>query len=461
MILAIIIAIPLSVIIGFLLYFLIKSIILPIKVESIAKLIKQGKLQQAIKTAKAIIQREPRNAEAHYLLGNAYLADNKAELALMEFKMVNQIALFSPLVPEAEFRKQIASLFVRFNQIEEALKEYLLLIKLEPYTAEHYYWAGKLFSERNRTDMAISYLKKAVELDPRHGKAHYELGVLLYRDKRPIEAKEELETALKLQNDLNQAYYLLGKIQKESHDYVAALLSFEKALRDPELKIKALVERGGCYMSMNAIDKAIPELERAVKAATDESSPEVLYARYFLAMCFEKNRELDRAIEQWEKIYAKKPNFRDVAEKLSQYQEFRTDDKMKDYLTSGQNEFMEICKALVTQGLSLIVKDYNEIPNGCDIIAIEGDQAKWRNVKKLPRLLRFYRMPELIDEATVRAVLEQMRKLNITRGAIFTSSGFSRSAMEFSESRPLELYNKDQLQNLLDRVDIYSNLKKS
>ncbi|HOJ98842.1 MAG TPA: tetratricopeptide repeat protein [Termitinemataceae bacterium] len=461
MILAIIIAIPLSVIIGFLLYFLIKSIILPIKVESIAKLIKQGKLQQAIKTAKAIIQREPRNAEAHYLLGNAYLADNKAELALMEFKMVNQIALFSPLVPEAEFRKQIASLFVRFNQIEEALKEYLLLIKLEPYTAEHYYWAGKLFSERNRTDMAISYLKKAVELDPRHGKAHYELGVLLYRDKRPIEAKEELETALRLQNDLNQAYYLLGKIQKESHDYVAALLSFEKAIRDPELKIKALVERGGCYMSMNAIDKAIPELERAVKSATDESSPEVLYARYFLAMCFEKNRELDRAIEQWEKIYAKKPNFRDVAEKLSQYQEFRTDDKMKDYLTSGQNEFIEICKALVTQGLSLLVKDYNEIPNGCDIIAIEGDQAKWRNVKKLPRLLRFYRMPELIDEATVRAVLEQMRKLNITRGAIFTSSGFSRSAMEFSESRPLELYNKDQLQNLLDRVDIYSNLKKS
>src|SRR5690606_23913503 len=129
------------------------------------------------------------------------------------------------------------------------------------------------------------------------------------------------------------------------------------------------------------------------------------YARYFLAMCFEKNRELDRAIEQWEKIYAKKPNFRDVAEKLSQYQEFRTDDKMKDYLTSGQNEFIEICKALVTQGLSLLVKDYNEIPNGCDIIAIEGDQAKWRNVKKLPRLLRFYRMPELIDEATVRAVL--------------------------------------------------------
>jgi len=222
------------------------------------------------------------------MLGKAYLAENKSELALMEFKMVNQIGVFGPHIPENEFRKTIAQLFVKYNQIEEALKEYLLLIKMEAYQADHYYWAGKLFAERHRSDMAMNYLRKAVELNPRHDKAHYELGLLLYREKKPVEAKAELEAALKLQGDNPQAYYLLGKLQKEAHDYVAALLSFEKAQRDNDLKVKALVERGGCYMSMNAIDKAIPELERAIKAATDESSSETLYARYFLAMCYEK-----------------------------------------------------------------------------------------------------------------------------------------------------------------------------
>lgn len=447
--------------IGFLSYFLFKSIFIPKKIESIDNLIKQGKIQTAIRAARSLINQDPRNADAHYMLGKAYLADNKSELALMKFKAVNQIALFGPHIPENEFRKTIAQLFVKYNQIEEALKEYLLLIKMEAYQADHYYWAGKLFSERNRSDMALNYLRKAVELDPRHSKAHYELGLLLYREKKPIEAKSELEAALKLQGDNPQAYYLLGKLQKEAHDYVAALLSFEKAQRDNDLKVKALVERGGCYMSMNAIDKAIPELERAIKSSSDESSQETLYARYFLAMCYEKNRELDRAIEQWEKIYVKKPNFRDVAEKLSQYQEFRTDDKMKDYLTSGQNEFMEICKALVSQGMSLQVRDVTEIQNGCDIIAVEGDAAKWRNVRKLPRLIRFYRKPEMIDDNLVRMLMEQMKKLNMTRAVIVTSSGFTRSAQEFADSRPVELINKDQLQELLNKTDIYGNAKKS
>lgn len=447
--------------IGFLSYFLIKSIFIPKRIEAIDTLIKQGKAQTAIRAARSLISQDPRNADAHYMLGKAYLADNKSELALMEFKTVNQIGVFGPHIPENEFRKTIAQLFVKYNQIEEALKEYLLLIKMEAYQAEHYYWAGKLFAERNRSDMATQYLRKAVELDPRHSKAHYELGLLLYREKRPIEAKAELEAALKLQGDNAQAYYLLGKLQKEAHDYVAALLSFEKAQRDSDLKIKALVERGGCYMSMNAIDKAIPELERAIKATTDESSQETLYARYFLAMCYEKNRELDLAIEQWEKIYSKKPNFRDVAEKLSQYQEFRTDDKMKDYLTSGQNEFMEICKALVSQGMSLQVRDVSEIQNGCDIIAVESDAAKWRNVRKMPRLIRFYRKPEMIDDTLVRQLMEQMKKLNMTRCAIVTSSGFTRAAQEFADSRPVELFNKDQLQELLDKTDIYGNAKKS
>lgn len=461
MTIVVVIIVVLGVGIGFLAFFLIKSIIAPKRVEILVGLIKQGKVQTAAKAAKAIIAREPRNAEAHYLLGQAYLADNKAELALMEFKNVNQIGSFGPHIPEGEFRRTMAQLFVRFNQAEEALKEYLLLTKLEPFQGEHFFWSGKLFAERNRSDMAQNYLRKAVELDGRNGKAHFELGLVLYREKKPMEAKAELEAALRFQSDNAQAYYFLGKLQKESHDYVAALLSFEKAQRDPDYKVKALVERGGCYMSMNALEKAVPELERAVKVSTDESSQETLYARYFLAMCFEKNRELDLAIEQWEKIYSKKPNFRDVAEKLSHYQEFRTDDKMKDYLTAGQGEFMEFCKALVTQGLSLQVRDISEMPNGCDIIAVEGDSAKWRNVRKLPKLIRFFRMPEMVDESTVRSLLEHMKKLNMTRAVVVTSSGFTRTALEFADSRPVELFNKDQLQELLSAVDIYGAMRRS
>src|SRR5690606_5425494 len=122
----------------------------------------------------------------------------------------------------------------------------------------------------------------------------------LYRAKKPIEAKLEFETSLKLRPDNYAAYFYMGRLLKENHDYLGALLAFEKAQKDPEQKIRALVERGGCYMSMGNYDRAISELERAVKLAADDSLNEALYGRYFLAICYERMRMLDRAVEQWE-----------------------------------------------------------------------------------------------------------------------------------------------------------------
>lgn len=434
--------------------FVVRSVIAPKKLETISDLVRQGKTQAASKAVKAILAKDPHNSEAHYLLALCFLAESKPELALMELKAVGQVGQFTKELPEGEYRRKAAELYERFNQLEEALKEYLLLIKLEPREAEHYFCAGRLFSQRNRNDMAINYLRKCVEVDPRHGKAHYELGLILYRDKKGVEAKVEIELALKYDPDNAQAFFYLGKLLKDSHDYTGALLAFERSQRDPELRLRSLVERGGCYMSMNGFDKAIVELERAVKTITDEGGNEALYGRYFLALCHEKLRNLDKAIEQWEKIYTKKPSFRDVAEKLSQYQEFRSDDKMKDYLTSTREEFTEICKDITATAMSLSVRDLTEVQSGCDIIAIENDSAKWRNTRKQPRLIRFLRVPDLIDESTLRALLESIKKLNVVRAVVVTSSGFSRSAQDFAESRPLELVNKDQLQELLKKTTL-------
>jgi tetratricopeptide (TPR) repeat protein len=446
--------------IGFLAFLIVKSLLMPRQISAIADLIKNGRTAAAAKAVRALIAKNSRHASAHYYLGLIYMAEGKGELALMEFKTVNQISQFGLEVPEIEFRKKIAALYSRFNQAEEALKEYLVLIKIEPDNAANYYMAGKLFVERGRADSAIGYFRKALEYDPRHSKSHFELGMILYRDKKPIEAKSEISLAIKFDSDNAEAYYYLGKLQKESNEFTPALLSFEKAVRDPELKAKALVERGGCYMSLNDLDRAIPELERAVKAAKDESSNEALYARYFLAMCYEKQREIDKAIEQWEKIYNKKASFRDVAEKLSQYQEFRTDDKMKDYVTCDRESFVAICGSILTSSMGLIIRETTEIPSGVDIIAVEADNQKWLGTKKLPVLYRFLRTPEVLDDAAVRAILDNLKKLGVVRGAIITSSGFTRTATEYSENRPIELYTKDHLQELLNKADFFSRKRK-
>lgn len=438
--------------VGILSYFLIRMIVMPKRLSAVADLLKQGRTQSATKIVKAILAKEPRNAAAHYYLGKVYLAESKSELALMEFKTVGEIGQFDREIPEAEFRRVIADLYERFGQLEEALKEYILLVKGDPRNAEYYYQCARIFDERGKPDVAVKYARKAVELDPRHGKAHYILGVILYKTKHPLEARAEFEAGLKFDPSNYEGYYYLGKLLKESNDYTGALLAFERAQKSPALKIKALVERGGTYMSQGSYENAAIELERAVKLAKDDGSTESLYGRYFLSLCYEKLKNVDKAIEQWERIYAKKPQFRDVAEKLTQYQEYRTDDHIKDYLTCGHDEFVELCKLVAAQGLNLAIRDVIQTTNGVDFIAVENESDKWLGTKKMPRLLRFLRVSDPLDDSSVRSLLDNMKKLGIIRGIIVTSSAFTRTAVEFAENRSVELYHKEQLQELLKKA---------
>ena len=436
--------------VGVLTLFIIKSFIAPRKIESVANLLKSGKNQQAIKAAKQLLTKEPHHVDGHYLLGQAYFAEGKTELALMEFKMVNQIGKFTGLCREVPFRKQAAELYRKFGQAEEALKEYLLLIRKEPVQADHYVAIGELFEERQMSDKALPYLQKAVELNPNHARAHLYLGILIYRKKKLLEARVELEAAVKLDPENYQAHYYLGRLLKEMHEYPTALRSLEKAQRDPEYKSKSLIEAGTCYMSMNNIDRAISTLERVINLDGNTTANELMYARYFLSLCYEKVRNIDSAIEQWEEIYARKPSFRDVAQKLSQYQELRNDDRMKDYLTSSPEEFEQICRAITT-GLKLEARDVKENPLGLEIQAVEAEK-NWRSGRLMPRLILFMRDNDKIDVSIVRSLSEKMKKNNISRGIVVTSSDFARKAIEFAETRPIDLVNKDQLSAVLKKV---------
>ncbi|MDR0584428.1 MAG: tetratricopeptide repeat protein [Treponema sp.] len=308
-----------------LIFFIVRSLLFPQHAESLPGLIKTGRTQAAIRAAKRIIAKNPRNAEARYCLGLAYHREKREELALAELKTVLNLGIKEKNIPEVEFRELLAQLYAGQNEGEEALKEYLLLIKLIPTHADYYYQAGKLFNERNKTDMAARCLGKAAELNPRDGNIHCELGIILYKEKKAQEANAALNVALKhLRENQERAHYYLGKIKKDAKDYAAAAESFEKAARSGEFKVRALVEKGGCHLAQGAADRALADLEQAVQAITDESSPESLYARYFLGNCYESVKEMDKAIAQWDKVYAKKKNFRDVGEKLIRYQQYRS-----------------------------------------------------------------------------------------------------------------------------------------
>jgi tetratricopeptide (TPR) repeat protein len=440
-----------GVVVAGILVFVIKTIAAPQKVATVANLVRQKKNAAAIRIAKKILAKDPKNSEAHYLLGFAYLGDSKPELAVIELRTVNQAGAFTPLCPEIPFRKRMAELYAKFNQPEEALKEYLLLIKSEPTVADHYLNAGRLLEERSKSPKTASFYQKAIELDGRNWKPYFYLGTLMVKEKKKGEAIAALEKSIKLNPENYAAHFYLGRLYKDDHNYPDALNSFEKAQKDQEYKIKALVERGGCFMSMQDMSRAVPELERAIKLSDGKEDSDILFARYFLSLCYEQTRNIDGAVQQWQKIQAKKPGFKDVAEKLSQYQDIQQNDALKDFMVSRPEEFLELCKNLAAS-TGLVAQNTKSVQDGCQVLCVEGGDGKWKNTRKTTVLLRILRSPEVVDEPAIRSFYEEIKNANVAKGILATSSTFSRSAGAFVENRPIELWNKEKLQGLLQAM---------
>ena len=435
-----------------LLFFVVKSVVSPKKIESLQKLIKQGKISSAIKNAKAIIQKDPQNYLSHYYLGKAYLKDNKSELALMELKYVDQHAVFDANLSELEFRQEIAPLYTKFNQPDEALKQYLLLTKLNPRDAENFYNVARIYEAKGKSDAALGFYDKTIKLNKRHVKAHAAMGLLLCRAKQLQEAKKEIDLAISLSPETFSSYYYLGKILKENKDFPGAVKAFEKAQRDSEFRQKALIECGTCYMAGNSIDNAINCFERAISSVKDSEKQETLYARYFLASCYEKTRKIEKAIEQWELIYAKNHSFRDVAAKLSEYKDLQANDSLKEYLTSSEENFVQICKNACIAGIKLEPQQITMQKWGCQILATEAKDADWRSIRKQAFLIKFFRETDPLEDFIVRKTLDEIKSQNCSKAFICSSSGFTRSAVAAAENRPCELVNKESLEKLLDKA---------
>ncbi len=447
----IIIAIAAVVIIS-LIIVILKTIVSPKKIDAIPRLIKQGKTQNAIKIAKQLIAKDQKNYLAHYYLGKAYIKENRTELAVIEYKNVNDNALFGEGINELTFRSEYSQLLLKYNQQNEALKNFLLLTKLDPQNAENFYQVGRIYEDQNRYDLALGFMQKCAMLDKRHAKAHAEIGLMLYRTKQFNEAKKEIDIAIKLSPETYTSYYYLGKILKDAKDLQGAIKSFEKAQRDPELKQKAIIEHGSCYMIAGRIDNALVDFQRAIELDKEGTQAETLYARYFLAACYEKSRKIDKAIEQWEAIYKRNKSFRDVSAKLSEYKDLQANDYLKDYLTCSNEEFPYICKNAVIKGIGLQVLSCDQKKWGCQITGVNKSDESWMAVRKQVVFIRFYREPEPVEEAQIHEALDEMKTLNSVKSFLFSSSGFNTAAKRYAENRPVELIEKQKLEALLSKA---------
>lgn len=429
--------------------YLLRVYILPRRIEEIARLIEAGQTRLAIRKLTDILEKDDRNPYAHYLLAEAYVKEKNIKFAIVEYRQVLKYGRYDEKFNEAQVRTKLAKLFMETNAVEDAKAEYLILTKLEPDNFQNYFELGLIYFKANTIDRAAVFFRKSLALNDKHEPSHYYLGQIYYQSGVYQDAKQSFLESVKLDPSNYRAHYFLGLVLRQMQDYEWAIREFEIAQRSEELRVKCFLAKGSCHLQRGLIPKAMMEFERGLKFARKGSDTE-LGLRYYLAECQEKTRDIPSAIFNWERIVEVKPNFRDVSQKLAKYAEFRQDDRIKDFMISGLSQFEHTCRKIV-ESLGLAVHDIEILSDtDIEIIATESE-GKWRNTRQTNRIVRILRTTDTIQEKMLRSLHESMKSKNATRVIVITSGEFAQSAIDFANTRPIELYGKKELIGILKK----------
>jgi len=224
-------------------------------------------------------------------------------LGLLVLPLAKQIqAQQSPLT--AEQLVQEGNRYRSERQYDKAVDSYKLAIEKNPNLFAAQYGLGATYAGMGRMPDALEPMRTAVRLAPDSGAAHDALGRILASLRHFDEGLAELREAVRLNPNsagtFNEIGNLLDQIFGKPDEALAAYMEARRvAPTQPYIhhNIGLLLFRQGKF------SEAIPYYEEALRL-----DPKYRNARYFLADCYTRTRQYDKAIDSWSKFLELVPN---------------------------------------------------------------------------------------------------------------------------------------------------------
>jgi Flp pilus assembly protein TadD len=283
---------------------------------------KEGKLREAERFYRAILEFQPFHADANHNLGVLAISDNKADEALTLFEVALQanpsveqfwLSYIDALIKEKKFEvaKQVlakgreqgvngqklgaleAQLSVISqqknstiasplqNQLDNLLHYYqtgryvdaeeLALSLTQEFPEDQFGWKvlGAIFQQAGRNPEALSANQKAVELAPQDVAALSNLGVTFQELSRFDEAEVVLRQAIALKPDFAEAYYNLGNTLRGLSRLEEAEASLDQAIALKPDFADAHNNLGNTLKELGRLKEAEASLRKAIALISD------------------------------------------------------------------------------------------------------------------------------------------------------------------------------------------------
>jgi len=153
----------------------------------------QGRLDDAIRSAKQALEIDSTYGTAHYNLGNFYAEKNRLDEAIQEYRAA--IRVYPRFI---EARGNLANVLVMKGDLPGAIEEYRQALLLSPNQSMLHFSLGNVLAMEGRSPEAIEHFDLALKNNPEFPEAHTALAKLLVVEGRRNEGIRHYEEALRL-----------------------------------------------------------------------------------------------------------------------------------------------------------------------------------------------------------------------------------------------------------------------
>lgn len=422
-------------------------------VQDVSQRIQKKGKSAILKEIEKKLARDPHNVNALETIGNIYYSEKNWEKVWNVYKTLFDIstAHVEINIAKCTLRMGIAAFYLQKN--EDAIASLMTSLKKEPENFDCNFYLGQALYNAGTYDKAIYCLKKARIIQPENIKINALLGQCLFKAQKFRDSLPFLKKVLDEHPDNKEILYNMAVAMSEVGMGDKAIKVFMHLRPDPQFGAQSCLEAGKIHERNKNFQEAVKDYEIALKL---QNVPDqiMLQIKYRLGNTWIQLNDISKALIYLKQVQAIKSGYKDTDQLVARYSELNQNKNLQIYLMSGTSDFVALCRKFITtyyKDSFVKVEDVQVSSETVEIVcAIEN--PKWES----KQLFRFYRTQNVIGDIYIREFHGKIRDAKCDHGCCVTMGSFSESAHKYTEGRPIDIIEKDELVKILKKINMFN-----
>jgi len=403
-----------------------------------------------VREATRRLAQDPRDVAALQDLAGIAFEEGDFADSYKHYRSLVSLCGANPEIDEFEVNLRLGQSALRVKKPQEAHKHLMVARSLRPDEFEVNFNLGLMAYMQKNHQKASEHFRIAHSQRPDDVATNRYLGHSLFSQQLYSEGIEVLQRVLDFEPEDKKAQFLLAKSYYALKQNDPALEIFTRLRTDPDIGAISALHAGTLNTNAKKFTIALEDFDIGLRHENIKQAV-FLELKYRLAEVYLKTGELSGALRLWKEISTLQPNYKDVAQKIGQYQEVNTNRFLQTFLLGASSEFISLCRRIATRYYA------NASTKLVNISLRKGEYADMVAQVRTPQwedqvLFRFVRSQGSIGELLLRDLYVHAKDIRAPRAVCVTAGTFSEQARGFVEARMIDLVEKDSLFKMLKKL---------